>query len=73
MCVENVLTVAEAAALLRVPESRVRFFVRRGLLRATLKGRQYLIARADLVRFRVPVHAPGEPGRPYRDIAPVRA
>ena len=59
MSTTNSLTVAEAAAILRITGSEVRYLIRRGRLRAEKFGNQYAIQPINLRKI-----AYGKPGRP---------
>ncbi len=55
------LTTAEAARELGVTRCGVHYLIRRGLLPANLRGRDYWIRRADLVDFQSRRRGPGRP------------
>jgi excisionase family DNA binding protein len=57
------LTTQEVARRLGVPDHRVRYWIRTGILRAHLVGRIYLVEPAVLRGFKLPEHPPGMPGR----------
>jgi excisionase family DNA binding protein len=55
------LSTTEAAALLRVDPSRVRFLCKRGRIKTIKVGGTYCIAQSELARFAA---LPRRPGRP---------
>lgn len=59
------VTVAEAAAMLKLTKRRVQVFIKEGRLRAMQVGILYLLRREDVKAFK-----PGKPGRPKKSESP---
>jgi excisionase family DNA binding protein len=55
------LTTTEAAALLRVQPKTVSKYIKRGILQAEKRGRDYFIAESELERFKVERRGRGRP------------
>lgn len=62
------LSLAQAAAELGLSKSTLQTQVNRGRIAAQLVGRQYVIERAELERYRL--ESLGQPGRPEKPAAP---
>jgi excisionase family DNA binding protein len=61
--VDELLTVQEAAHLLKRSSALLRRYCADGRLQAQLMGKTYVIRRSDLEVFRLRLRAPGRPGR----------
>jgi len=58
----DLISVAEAAAILKVTPVRVRDYINDGRLPATRVGRAFVVRRGNVEKFK-----PREPGRPAKE------